>query len=217
MKNTYKHIILDLDGTITDSEEGITKSVEYALNKFGIAVSDRTKLTSFIGPPLLDGFQTLYKFSLSDALIARKYYRDYYKEKGVFECELYEGIPDLLKTLKDSSKKIYLATSKPHIYAKMILEHYNIDSYFDKIYGAEAEEKFHDKAEYIEDIIQGNPGEQLSSFVMIGDRMYDIIAAKKNKIDSIGVTFGFGTLSELKAYDATHILNSVSELKDFLD
>ncbi len=216
MENNYKHIILDLDGTITNSEEGITKSVEYALSKFGIKVTDPKKLTAFIGPPLIDGFKTFCGFSEPEAILARKYYRDYYGEKGVFQKELYDGIPDLLESLKQASKKLYVATSKPHIYANMILNHFNLSHYFEKILGAEVNELHHDKALYIKEIIEDNPNSSLDQFVMVGDRMHDIIAARKNNIDSIGVTFGFGNISELKAYGATHIVNSVQELKDFL-
>lgn len=216
MKKDYKHIIFDLDGTITNSEEGITKAAAYALSKFGIKVTDLKKLRPFIGPPLIDGFKTICGFSEPDAILARKFYRDYYLKEGIFQQEVYEGIPKLLEDLKRASKKIYVATSKPHIYTNMILEHFDLLKYFDQIKGAELSELKHDKALYIKEYIESDENYKPDDFIMVGDRMYDIIAARKNNIDSIGVTFGFGNLSELKAHGATFIINSVQELHDFL-
>lgn len=155
------------------------------------------------------------RFSEPDAILARKFYRDYYLKEGIFQQEVYEGIPKLLEDLKRASKKIYVATSKPHIYTNMILEHFDLLKYFDQIKGAELSELKHDKALYIKEYIESDENYKPDDFIMVGDRMYDIIAARKNNIDSIGVTFGFGNLSELKAHGATFIVNSVQELHDF--
>ena len=132
----YNVILFDLDGTLTDPGRGITNSVAYALNKFGIEVADKKELYKFIGPPLTDSFEKYYDFSSEDAIAAVEYYREYFKPKGIYENEIYEGIPELLQSLKENGKKVILATSKPEIFAKEILKYFGIDVYFDFVAGA---------------------------------------------------------------------------------
>lgn len=130
----YEYILFDLDGTLTDSAIGITNSAIYALEKFGIEVNDRSELYRFIGPPLLETFE-YYGFSKEEAKMAVKYYREYYRDKGIFENLVYDGIEDLLKALKDNSKVLIVATSKAEVFAKQILEHFDIAKYFTYIAG----------------------------------------------------------------------------------
>ena len=132
----YNYILFDLDGTLTDPGRGITNSVAYALEKFGVSVSDKKELYKFIGPPLTDSFEKYYGFSEEDALIAVEYYREYFKPKGIYENEIYSGVPELLKSLKESGKTVILATSKPEIFAIEILKYFGIDEYFDFVAGA---------------------------------------------------------------------------------
>ena len=129
MKN-YKYILFDLDGTLTDPKEGITKSVAYALEYYGIHVEDLDSLCKFIGPPLKDSFITYYDFDEEKAEEAVEKYREYFKPHGVFENKIYAGVDNLLKTLKERGKVIILATSKPTVFAKTILEHFDLMKYF---------------------------------------------------------------------------------------
>ena len=126
----YKYILFDLDGTLTDPKEGITKSVAYALKHFGIDVEDLDTLCKFIGPPLKDSFMQYYGLSEDDAHLAVEKYREYFEPCGMFQNKVYDGVENLLKELKTSGKEIVLATSKPGVYAQKILEHFHLDSYF---------------------------------------------------------------------------------------
>ena len=127
----YRYILFDLDGTLTDPGMGITNSVAYALDKFSITVPDRSELYKFIGPPLVDSFMNYYGFSEEDANRAVAYYREYFKPTGIYENEIYDGVPELLEGLKAQGKTVILATSKPEIFAHEILKHFGIFSYFD--------------------------------------------------------------------------------------
>lgn len=133
----YKYILFDLDGTLTDPKEGITKSVAYALKHFGIDVEDLDTLCKFIGPPLKDSFMQYYGLSEDDAHLAVEKYREYFEPCGMFQNKVYDGVENLLKELKTSGKEIVLATSKPGVYAQKILEHFHLDSYFSYVAGSE--------------------------------------------------------------------------------
>lgn len=147
--NKKRVILFDLDGTLTNPGIGITNSVMYALNRFGIAVSDRRELYKFIGPPLKESFEEFYGFEEARAVQAVAAYREYFSDKGIFENELYEGIEALLKRLKDAGKVVGLATSKPEIYAGQILEYFSLDGYFDVLSGSTLGGERTDKAEVI--------------------------------------------------------------------
>lgn len=132
----YHVVLFDLDGTLTDPGEGITNSVAYALKKYGIGVSDKRELYKFIGPPLHESFEMYYNFSKEQAKEAVEYYREYYRETGIFENVVYQGMEDTLKILKDSGRKLAVATSKPELFAKEILEHFHLETYFEYVAGA---------------------------------------------------------------------------------
>lgn len=132
----YEVVLFDLDGTLTDPGEGITNSVAYALKKYGIRVSDRTELFRFIGPPLHESFEVYYGFSEEQAKEAVEYYREYYRDTGIFENVVYPGIEDTLKILKDSGRKLAVATSKPGQFAKEILRHFHLEGYFEFVAGS---------------------------------------------------------------------------------
>ena len=227
----YEVILFDLDGTVTDPGEGITNSVIYALDKFDIKVEDRSQLYKFIGPPLRDSFAEFYHFDEAKCEQAVAYYREYYKDRGIYENKLYDGMEQLLKDIKESGRKIALATSKPEPFAKQILQYFHIDSYFDVIAGSTLDNTRSSKEEVIAYalkecgvadfrnmmditafILKYRGMKDLSQVVMIGDRKYDILGAKKMGIDSIGVLFGYGEEKELRDAGATHIAARVEDI-----
>lgn len=208
----YQTILFDLDGTLTDPGEGITNSVAYALEKFDIKNEDRTSLYKFIGPPLKDSFMEFYGFSEEDALKAIAYYRERFREKGMFENMVYDGIVELLSKLKHAGKKLIVATSKPEEFTLTILKHFDLLQYFDFVAGATMDGSRSEKEEIIHYALEHCQIENLDETVMVGDRKFDILGAKTNGIDSIGVLFGYGSLEELEIAGATYIADSPEEL-----
>lgn len=210
-----RYLFFDLDGTLTDPGIGITNSVMYALEKFGIHVEDRTTLYKFIGPPLMDSFRMFYGFSEEDAQKGLSYYREYFADRGIFENKVYEGIPDLLKGCREQGKILMVATSKPTEYAVRILERFGLAEYFDYVSGSSMTENNSAKSMIIEHALEHNgikPGE----VIMIGDREHDVIGAKSNYVNVIGVLYGYGSHEELCEAGADHIVSSVEELKILL-
>ena len=210
----YDLILFDLDGTLTLPEEGITKSVKYALEAYGIIENSQENLRRFIGPPLVDGFMEFYGMTREDALGAVAKYRERFSVVGLFENELIDGVVDMLKTLKANNKKLALATSKPSPFVKKIIEKFEIDAYFDAVSCAEFDGTRNDKAEVIAYAL-----EQIGDYknaVMVGDRKHDVIGARKNRIDCIGVSFGYAEDGELKENHATLIVDDINELTNVL-
>lgn len=212
----YNVILFDLDGTLTDPGAGITNSVAYALKKWNIEVTDRSTLYKFIGPPLQESFAVYYGLSEEDSWKSVEYFREYFREKGIFENEVYPGIEELLKSLKAAGKTVIVATSKPQDFAVQILEHFQLDQYFDVIAGASMDETRVKKAEIIEDGLAAAGITDLSSVVMIGDREHDVFGAKQMGVDSIGVLFGYGSREELTAAGATYIAETVEDILKLL-
>ncbi len=212
-----KYILFDLDGTLTDPKEGIINSIVYSLKKYGISVDNHTVLTNFIGPPLADSFKKYFGFDREKSLEAISFYREYFKTKGIFENFLYEKIEEMLYKLKAEGKTVILATSKPEEFALKILEHFNIIKYFDFVCGSLLDNTRTDKHDIIEFALNRLHISDKSLAVMIGDREYDIIGAKSSGIDSIGVTYGYGSYNELKNAGSTYILETVEELMALLD
>jgi len=212
----YRFIMFDLDGTLTDPGEGIINSTLFALARFGIQ-EDPLKLKRFIGPPLIDSFMRYYGFNEEKARKAVEFYRVYYREKGIFENHLYPGISGLLKTLTERGKILVLATSKPTVFARQILEHFEIARYFEEelVVGSYLDGRRAVKAEVIRTalLLLGGDGENT---VMVGDRKFDILGAKANAIDSIGVTFGYGEQDEIELAGPTQMAHSVEELGELL-
>ncbi|MCI9330136.1 MAG: HAD family hydrolase [Ruminococcus sp.] len=208
----YDVILFDLDGTLTDSGLGITNSVAYSLKKFGIEIDDRTELYKFIGPPLRESFEKYYGFSPEEAGKAVEYYREYYMDKGLFENTVYEGIEELLKEIRDSGKRAIVATSKPEVFAKRILEHFGLAKYFAYIVGANLDETRTKKDEVIAHVLESCEIPDRSKVLMVGDREHDILGAKKMGLDSLGVLFGYGDYEELKRAGATYIAETVRDI-----
>ena len=216
MNNNFEYILFDLDGTITDSGEGITKSVQYALKHFDIIVNNLEDLHKFIGPPLKESFKEYYKFDEEKANVALVKYREYYAERGIYENSLYDGIIELLDALKNDNKTIILATSKPEVYAKQILEYFKVDKYFTVVAGSDFEETRVKKGDVIKYALESAKISDLSKVIMVGDREHDIIGAKENNIKSIGVTYGYGDVIELTQARADYIANNTNQLLNII-
>lgn len=211
----FDTVLFDLDGTLTDPAEGITNSVAYALERYGIRVEDKKSLYSFIGPPLNDSFMQYYGFSPEKAMEAIGVYREYFRDRGIFENEVYEGIPELLDRIKKSGRKIVLATSKPEEFAVRILEHFDLIGYFDVVAGASMDEKRNKKGDVIKYAMEKG-GLSAEGAVMIGDREHDIFGAVENGLPSIGVLYGYGDRKELEAAGAAYIAEAVKDIFELL-
>ena len=211
-----QYILIDLDGTITDSGEGITKSAQYALRKLGIDIEDLKSLRKFIGPPLRDSFMEFYHFDKEKANEAVKIYREYYEEKGIFENEVYDGIKEMCQRLSSTGKKLIVATSKPEVFAKRIMEHFDLAKYFTSICGSTMDGSREKKGDVIRYTLEKNHITDLNQAVMVGDRFHDVIGAKENGLASIGVLYGFGSRKELEDAGAGQIAETVKDLEKIL-
>lgn len=212
----YQYILFDLDGTLTEPKEGITKSVAYALEYYGIHVEDLDTLCPFIGPPLKESFMKFYGFDEEKAEEAVEKYREYFRPYGVYENELYEGVPELLQVLKEQRKILVLATSKPTVFAKIILEHFELNQYFDYVVGSELDGTRVNKDEVIACALKEAGIEDKSTAIMVGDRKHDILGAKVNGLDCIGVLYGHGSREELEKAGADVIVEMVEKLSEVL-
>lgn len=212
-----KYILFDLDGTITDPKEGITKAVQIALSKFGIIIDDLDELCKFIGPPLKDAFKEFYDFSDKDADLAVKYFREYFETKGLYENILFDGFDEFLSKLRDDGKILIVATSKPTKFSNIILEHFDVIKYFQYVSGSTLDGRLVKKGDIIRHALDVNNIIDMSEVIMIGDRKHDIIGAKENNIDSIGVLYGYGSYDELHDSGADYIVKDIDELYDVLN
>ena len=210
------YILFDLDGTLTDPKEGITKSVQYALDHYGIHVEDLDSLIPFIGPPLMDSFEEFYGFSPRQAREGVQVYREYFTDRGWRENEVFPGIPQMLGKLKAAGKKLYVATSKPEVFALRILDHFGLTEYFDGVGGADLEETRTKKADVIRYTLKkagiSLEGENREQAVMVGDREHDILGAKAVGIDSVGVLYGYGSREELTGAGASALAERPEDL-----
>ena len=209
----YDVILFDLDGTLTESGIGITRSVAYALKKHGIIEADQSKLDRFVGPPLIDSFMRFYGFTAEQARQAVDDYREYYAVTGIFENRVYDGVVEMLQALKAAGKKCVLATSKPDHYAVQILEHFGLAAYFDFVAGATMDEKRTNKADVIAYALAHTGAENV---LMVGDREHDIHGAKAHGLDSVGVLYGYGSREELERAGATYIAATAEEILKFV-
>ncbi len=204
-KRSYDTFFFDLDGTLTDSSLGITNSVIYALKKYGIEETDRTKLYPFIGPPLTVSFERYYEFSKEQSIEAVGYYREYYREKGLFENRVYDGLVPVLEELKRRGRTLVVATSKPEPFARKIIEHFGLNSYFDYVAGMEMDGGRGTKEAVIRYALDACRITDKSKVLMIGDREHDVIGAKAAGIDCLGILYGFGSREELLEAGADYI------------
>jgi phosphoglycolate phosphatase len=206
------HILFDLDGTLTDPKIGIIACIRFALSKLDIEIDKDIDLESFIGPPLRDTFRELCG---NDEIAenAVSIYRERFSTKGLFENQVYDGIPECLNRLIEKADSIHVATSKPTIYSERIIEHFNLSRYFNLVYGSNLDGSLSDKTDLLRHIIES---EDLlpKHTVMIGDRSFDIIGAKNHGIRAIGVLWGYGTEAELSNAGADGLCNHPDEIYD---
>ncbi len=220
--NMYRYLLFDLDGTLTDPAEGITNCVSYALAHFGIDAVPET-LTSFIGPPLVDQFMSYAGFDRETAILAVEKYRERFRDIGIFENRVLDGIPALLKALQERGYILCVSSSKPEIFVNRILEKYDLARYFTVTVGAEMDGRRSKKAEVIEETLR-RLGEQYpdadfsdrSACLMIGDRIHDIEGAEKCRMDALGVTFGYAAEGELESSSAKGIVDTPEALLAFI-
>ncbi len=215
MNKRYDTILFDLDGTLTDSQEGIIKSVQYALHKRGIEVADRRELIPFIGPPLMYSFQHFYGLTESQARESIQDYREYFERDGMYDNRVYDGITDVLAMLKANGKTLLVATSKPEIYADPIVRHYGMGDYFKKIIGASTDGSRTEKGQVIAEALRYTDSPK-ESVLMIGDREHDVIGAREHGIDVLAVGFGYGTAEEREVHKPDYYCETVKDLAEFL-
>ncbi len=211
-----KYILFDLDGTLTDPKEGITKSFQYALKHMGIIEENLDALEKVIGPPLKDSFMEFYGMNEEDALEAVAKYRERFKTIGLYENEIFDGIRELLEHLQKEGFLLAIASSKPTVFVEQICEHFEIKQYFHHIVGSFLDGRRSEKEEVIEEAVKEFGEENLDEIIMVGDRKFDIIGAHQKGLKAIGVTFGYGGEKELKAAKADYIVNTVVELEKML-
>lgn len=212
----YKYCFFDLDGTITDPKVGITSAVAYALERYGIHVEDKDTLTPFIGPPLNESFMVYFGFSEPESFRAVDVYREYYRDRGIFECVLYPGMDTLLRRLRDAGVQVVMATSKPEVFARRLAEHFHIDDCFACITGSELNGDRVAKHEVIAAAMERMGMDSADGAVMIGDRMHDVHGARAHNMETVGVLYGYGSREEFVAAGADHIVATVAELEELL-
>ena len=235
-----KKILFDLDGTLTNPKTGITKSVQYALAHFGIE-EEADNLTRFIGPPLIDSFMNFYGFSLEQAREGVTAYREYFAPKGIFENDVYPGVPEMLAALKEKGAILAVASSKPELFVEQILEHFDLAKYFDVVVGSLLNETRTSKEEVLEEALRQlgvmstdnlrqvdhtkkdndivatmEDDDKKATIAMVGDRKFDITGAKAHGLTAVGVSFGFAEPGELEAEEPDFIAETVEQLKDYL-
>ena len=197
-------VFFDLDGTLTDPKTGITRSIRYALERLGLDCPCDEELTRCIGPPLLASLQNIVGAALAPK--ALEHYRERFSEVGWRENEVYPGIHELLRQLAESGRPLYVATSKPLVFADRIIRHFELEQYFCRIFGSELDGTRSDKVGLLRFAI--SEVDRTDHAVMVGDREHDILGAKANDLGSIGVTYGYGSQQELVSAGADRVVHS---------
>ena len=208
---TLRNVLFDLDGTLTDPAEGIVRSIQYALDILQLPCPSPAELTAYIGPPLRECFFSICKSS-DEVLIeqAVSVFRERFSTVGLFENTPYPDVEQMLDQLANSFQ-LFVATSKPEIYAKQILDHFSLSSHFVEVHGNDLEGSFDNKADILRGILERR-SLKASETIMVGDRKHDVIAAKANGLLSVAVTYGYGSLGELVSSGPDYIINSPGEL-----
>lgn len=208
-------ILFDLDGTLTDSKEGIFNSIRYALKFFDIEETDDEKLSLFLGPPLVQAFMKYYQMSEKNAELALVKYRENFVKKGIYQLSMYDGIDQMLKALKENRMTVCLATSKPLKFAEQIVKRIGIAPYFDYLAGATMDETRNEKADIIDYVITQN-GFHKDRILMVGDRENDVKGAHQNHVEVLGVLYGYGSRLELETAGCINFAKTVAETKNFI-
>lgn len=216
----FQYVLFDLDGTLTDPKEGITKSVQFALAQQGISEPDLKKLEPFIGPPLKDSFMERYGMTEKQAAQAVEDYRKRFAPIGKFENKVYPGIPEMLHDLKQAGVRLAVASSKPEVFVWDILKHFKLDGYFDVVTGSELDGTRSRKEEVVEEALHrlSADGKKVSgeNCAMVGDRRFDIEGGRQFKLTTVGVTYGYAARGELEAAKADYIVKNPGQLTKLL-
>lgn len=210
----YNTFLFDLDGTLTESGLGITRSVAYACEQMGYPVPEQAILDRFVGPPLIVSFMEYCGMSEDEARQATEHYRVRYRETGWKENRVYTGIPGILKSLKQQGAYIAIASAKPQVFVEKILTYFGLAPYFNKIVGIKFETTHADKCDLIAEALPC--GCDKTRAAMIGDRKYDTEAARKMGLHAVGVAYGYGSREELEASGAQDVAMNVAELREIL-
>ncbi|BCT88316.1 MULTISPECIES: HAD-IA family hydrolase [Acinetobacter] len=212
-----QNILIDLDGTLTDPKVGITTSARYGLEKVGHPISEDTNIDWIIGPPLKASLAKILNVDADDTLAeqALMAYRERFAVTGLYENHVFEDVAETLAELKRRSYRLFLATAKPTVYAKQILEHFNLVQYFTEIYGSELNGDRTNKGELIQYILE-QQGMQADQCIMVGDREHDIFGARHNGIESIAVKYGYGSEIELQQAQPKYMIENFSHLLNYL-
>ena len=209
-----KTFLFDLDGTLTDPALGITNSVLHALRRYGIPEPPREELYPFIGPPLVESFMKYFGFDENGAKQAVEVYREHFSTKGLYENEVYPGIPEMLRALKAAGCRLAVASSKPEVFVKKILAHFALDTYFDAIVGSELGGARVAKADVVtETLARLGLSADCRDVWMVGDREHDVLGARKNGLPCIGVRYGYAAAGELEAARVRYIADTVADLQ----
>ncbi|MCI8659961.1 MAG: HAD family hydrolase [Lachnospiraceae bacterium] len=211
-----KYVLFDLDGTLTDSREGIINSIEYMLRFYGISVEDRESLLPWLGPPLKDSLMKYHGFDERTALEGVEKYREYFDRQGIFENRLFPGIEDMLFCLKEKGYVLLVATSKPEVAAVRVLKHFDLEKYFDYIGGATLDDSRVKKGDVIRYVLEKCGVEDKSLATMVGDREHDIQGAKENGLKAVGVLYGYSAPGELADAAADYLVNTPKDLVKLL-
>lgn len=214
----YKYIFFDLDGTLWDSREGITRGVQYALSKMGVEESDLTKLQRFIGPPLTEAFPEYYGFTDEEARQGTAYFREYFEKHGIYQNRLFPGVKEMLETLRKNGRILCTASSKPEVHVKKTLKMFEIDQCFDYVCGGSLDESRSGKPEVIRELLRrlDLSEKEMSRILMVGDRKHDVEGAAVFHIPCLGNAMGFAPDGELEQAGAIAIVNSIEELTDYI-
>ena len=211
-----KAILFDLDGTLIDSSEGITKSTQYALAHYGIIENDLSKFYKFIGPPLVASFKKYYDFPEEQAVEAVAVYRERYNKIGLFECSLYPGVRECIEKLKAQGYLIGMASSKPEVSCRRILEHFGILELFDDVVGATFDGRIDTKEEVLNEVMRRWSDVPKDEMCLIGDTMFDVEGANQIGIRTVAVTFGFGNVQEMVEAGAVAVCEDMAKLPEIV-
>ena len=212
----YKTIFFDLDGTITDSAPGIMNSIKYALEKNHLPMLSEEQLRSFIGPPLRGQFCKVCGLADEESARMVEDYREYYRDKGIFGNNVYDGVIEMLEKLRKKGFRLAIATSKPEKYAKIIIDHFHLTKYFACVAGMEMDGGRGTKAQVITYALEKNDITDKSNVLMIGDREHDVIGAHENGLDCLGILYGFGSRKEFEEAGADYIRENVEDILQFV-
>lgn len=212
----YKAVLFDLDGTLTESGEGITKSVQYALEKLGKPEPDLDKLRVFVGPPLLEQFMKYADLDEETARLAVVYYRERYSTVGIYENQVYQGIKEMLQTLSDKGYILAVASSKPEYFVQKVLDYFDLTGFFKVVVGSEMNGGRTKKADVIRETLKRlGMEEHKDQVIMVGDKEHDVFGAKQAGVSCVAVSYGYGTMDELVHAEPLQIVNTPEQLLDF--